>query len=453
MTLWRWIAAWLLMMVAALPAIAQQQAELTRRAALGVQAQPVEGPPGVLIGAITPGLTAAEAGLRVGDVITALNGQTITDGPGLTRAASTLRAGAGVRFTFVRGARTREARTSAIARPPETFDGGTVSLGAVSFRGGMLRDILVRPTRPAPGAPVIFLIQGYPCGSVEGPTPAHPYRALAQSLIAQGLAVYRIEKAGVGDSLGGPDCMAGDFAAELDGFEAGLDALVSRHGVAPGRIVLFGHSMGGIQAPLIAARRGGLAGVAVMGTAVRNWHDYMIELYRLQGFPSAAADPAESEAMSEALRPVFDRIFNEATPLARIADDNADHRRLLREALGWNGEEQILARDISYWRQIADLRLAAAWRDTEVPVLTIYGESDFAAIDDRDHRLIVDIVNHYRPGTARFVPLARTGHGFGLDGTRDEARAGNIAAGGGAPPGPFNPEMGKVLAAWVLELP
>eukprot|EP01035_Chromulina_nebulosa_P055999 gene55998-76763_t len=40
-----------------------------------------------------------------------------------------------------------------------------------------------------------------------------------------------------------------------------------------------------------------------------------------------------------------------------------------------------------HWRQIAQQPLTAAWRDSRAPVLAVYGEADFAAIDDRDHRL------------------------------------------------------------------
>jgi hypothetical protein len=52
---------------------------------------------------------------------------------------------------------------------------------------------------------------------------------------------------------------------------------------------------------------------------------------------------------------------------------------------------------MSCWRQIADQRLAAAWRAGSAPALTLYGEADFAAINDRDHRLVLDILNYYRP--------------------------------------------------------
>jgi hypothetical protein len=211
--------------------------------------------------------------------------------------------------------------------------------------------------------------------------------------------------------------------------------------------------MGGVQAPLLAAERGDLKGVAVMGTAVRSWHDYMIELIRVQSFFNAGEDPAELEGLARQMRPLLDRIFTETTPLTQIAAESAMHAALLRDVLQWDGRETILARTAAYWRGVNGAQLAAAWRDAKAPTLAMYGEADFAAIDDRDHRLLVDIVNHYRPGTAQFVTLARTGHGFGLEGARAEARAANAKSGQGMNfAAPYNPEVHRVLADWVIGL-
>lgn len=433
------------------PALAQPSPQLTRKASMGIALEPAEG--GTRIRSVTADLTAARAGLQAGDVLTALNGAPTPTPAATVALVNEIRAGGRVSFSYTRGGQSATASATAQPRPLETYQGATARYGAVPFRGGLLRDILVTPANAAANGPVVFFVQGYFCATVEASTPNHPYASLVQGLASRGIATYRIEKPGMGDSQGTPACLETDFDTELAAFRAGLDALIRTHRIAPQRIVVMGHSMGGIQAPLLAAETEDLRGVAVMGTAVRSWHDYMIELIRLQSFFSTGADPAEGEALSEAMRPLFDRIFNEDTPLPTIAADNTEHAALLRDTLNWDGANQILFRDVSYWRQIANQRLAAAWRDGDAPVLAMYGEADFAAIDDRDHRLIVDIVNHYRGGSAKYVFLPRTGHGFGLEGTRAEAQAADRAAGGQAPPAPFNPEVIQVLADWIDTLP
>jgi pimeloyl-ACP methyl ester carboxylesterase len=435
----------------AAPAMAQPQQELTRRGALGVQLAPGEG--GVRVVAVTPSSTADRAGLRADDVLTAVNGVPTPTTPEAVAVANSLRAGDRVQLAYRRGTEVRQAQTRAVARPLETYTGAQARYGAMPFQGGLLRDILVTPDGAPANGPVLYFIQGYYCATIEGATPDNPYRALVQGLAARGIATYRVEKPGMGDSLGGPQCLTSDFTTELAAFRAGLTALTETYGVDPSRIVLFGHSMGGLQAPLLAAETGGLRGVAVMGTVVRSWHDYMIELMRVQSFFSNGMDPADGEELSENMRPLLDRIFNDSTPLATIAEQNALYAGMLSGLLNWDGGEQILFRDVSYWRQIGGLRLARAWRGGDAPVLAMYGESDFAAIDARDHQLIVDIVNHYRPGTAQYVFLPRTGHGFGLEGTRAEAQAANQAAGGQATGAPFNPEVARVLADWIEALP
>lgn len=434
----------------AAPALAQTGG-LARKGMLGVGIEAAAS--GARVLNVAPGSTAEKAGVQSGDIITALNGVAITDSRTLVTEADKLRAGARASVSYQRDGKPRTGEASATPRPVETYTGASAEYGAVPFRGGLLRDIMVTPDRAGSHAPVVYLLQGYYCGSMEGAQPGHPYATLAQGLADRGIATYRVEKPGMGDSQGGPHCLETDFDVELDAFRAGLKALIEQRGVKPERIVLLGHSMGGVQAPLLAAERGGLRGVAVYGTVLRSWHDYMQDLFRLQSFHAYGADPAESEALAEAIRPVLDAIFKTDQTLAQIAEVSPSNAELLRDALAWDGKDLILGRTITYWRGVGAQRLAAAWRDTKSPVLAVYGEVDFAAIDDRDHRLIVDIVNHYRPGGARYATLARTGHGFAIEGTPEEVRRTNV---GDAPlreQPPYNPELTRVLADWIAELP
>ncbi|MFN8734449.1 MAG: alpha/beta hydrolase family protein, partial [Hyphomonadaceae bacterium] len=164
----------------------------------------------------------------------------------LVAAAGHLRSGDMAPLTLQRGTDTKTVTAKARARPLESIPGADVRYGTVAFKEGRLRDILVTPKTALPGAPVVFLIQGYGCGSVEGP-PNHPYHLLAKTLAESGIGSYRIEKLGMGDSLTSTPCLKTDFALEMEGFEAGYQALIKDRGVSPDRIIILGHSMGGIQ--------------------------------------------------------------------------------------------------------------------------------------------------------------------------------------------------------------
>jgi pimeloyl-ACP methyl ester carboxylesterase len=433
------------------PAHADTRDSLARRATLGIAIEAGQG--GARVRSIAPDSTAARAGLRVGDIVTRLNNVPTPDHLALVAQAGQLRAGDIARFAYTRDGVAARATAPALARPLETYTRAQAKYGAVAFRGGQLRDILVTPDNARADAPVAYLIQGYYCGSMEGPVPEHPYRALAQGLATNGIATYRVEKPGMGDSRGGPACLDTDFAAELDAFRAGLKALIETHGVRSNRIVLLGHSMGGVEAPLLAAETDGLRGVAVYGTVLRSWRDYMQDLVRTQSFLSSGHDPAQGEALGEEIRVLLNRVFDEVTPLSQMAAESPKTAALLRDVLQWDGDKLILGRTAAYWRGVNEQRLTAAWKEVDTPVLTLYGEADFAALDDSDHRMIAEIVNHYRPGTARFATLPRTGHGFGLEGDRESARRANAADPAASSTASYNPELTKVLSDWIGSLP
>jgi pimeloyl-ACP methyl ester carboxylesterase len=120
--------------------------------------------------------------------------------------------------------------------------------------------------------------------------------------------------------------------------------------------------------------------------------------------------------------------------------------------MNWTGGPDLLYRRHSYWSEVTSQRLTAAWRDTKGAVLSMYGESDSAAIDATDHQRIAQIANHYRPGSGQFVLVEKTGHSMQLDGTMAEVRAAAATPsnpGQPAPPKPYNPEITSLLANWV----
>ena len=422
---------------------------LPRSAVFGVMGTPQDvagGGRGVRVDQILPGLTAEKLGLKIGDVVVDVNGTPVADMSGFAATASKLKGGETVRMTVARGGKRQTLTAAAVGRPRESYQNGTARYGAVPFRGGQLRDVMVTPPGGAKG-PVVFLVQGYTCDSFETTSAESPHRRLIDGLLARGISTYRIEKPQAGDSRGGPDCRKIDFDTEMAGFETGYRTLMDKYGIAPDRIFLLGHSMGGIEAPLLAARVASPRGVAVYGTVMRNWHDYIFDIYRIQAFTGAGADPAEAEASSEILRDLIRELhFGKKTP-AQLAATSPDHDRLLRTQLGWDGGDQITDRHYSFWQGLASQRLVAAWRDTRSNVLSVYGEGDVAAINNMDHKAIADVVNHYRPGTARFVEVPRTGHGMTLDGTMAEVRA--KARSGNRERAPFNPALIDLFGDWI----
>ncbi len=445
-------AAWLAL---APPSPASAAEVLPRRMAFGVTVEPHQGG-GLIVRSVVERLTADAAGVQAGDVILSVDGAD-TDAPeDLLRIAAEKRSGDRLRLSVRRGGEHRLLDAVARERPVEHYDRATVTLGAAPFQGGLLRSLFVRPDGWRDG-PVVFLLQGHPCVTVEAPDSRDPAHALIQNLADRGLAVYRIEKRGVGDSRGGSSCESGDFDVEVATFAAGWRDLTQERDIAPGRVFLFGHSMGGSVAPLIAAGQAENppGGVIVYGTLARNVRDYLFDLLRLQDFLMTGADPVESNRLAEANRVSLDQVILGQDSLATIAGRDPGARDLLSQHLQWDGADGILGHDVSFWRTLARQDLIAAWRDTRSPVLSLYGASDFTALNDEDAVLIADIVNHYRPGTARMEEIANADHLMSGAPGREQARGSPDANGpmlGLSPPRPLHPQIPKLVGDWIMAL-
>jgi pimeloyl-ACP methyl ester carboxylesterase len=297
---------------------------------------------------------------------------------------------------------------------------------------------------------VLFLIPGYSCASIEPPTPTHPYRRLGEELVARGIAYYRVEKPFVGDSKGSGNCNDIDFATELDSFRTAYDHLIKVRGVDPDRIFMLGHSLGGIQAPLLAVQNPP-RGVAAFGTVLRNWADYHHDIDVFQSYLFRGADPGQEAAGAERNREILRRFYFGREAPSAIAAGSPQDAEAVRNILSWDGRERTIGgRSYKFNQDLAHLPLIAAWRDAKTNVLALYGESDIVALNGEDHRLIADIADFYRPGTGSFVEIAATGHGMEVIGNRKEVREKTRAA-GSVPTGPFNPAVADALAAWIKE--
>jgi dipeptidyl aminopeptidase/acylaminoacyl peptidase len=129
-----------------------------------------------------------------------------------------------------------------------------------------------------------------------------PFREIADTLSRRGIAVLRLDDRGMGGSDLGPlTVTTADFA---DDIRAGIAWLRARPEIDPARIVIVGHSEGGIIAPMIAATDPSLAGIVIMagsaspGRAIlRLQQEYAVDsMARLTGEARTAALAHSSRA-------------------------------------------------------------------------------------------------------------------------------------------------------------
>lgn len=418
---------------------------LPRKAVLGAVLQPAPYDGGALVQIVIAGNTAEALSVRPGDVIVAVNGINVRTPGEVLKQTALFEAGKETGLTVVRNEERIRLKGRAVARPGETFSGATVDYGSLPFRDGRLRDILVMPDG-RPDAPVVFFIQGYSCIGVEPTTPGNLFRRFGEELLRRGIGYYRVEKVGMGDSVGSLKCQEIDFQTEMEAFAKAYRHLVEDHRVTSDRVFIMGHSLGGIQAPLLA-REIAPRGVAVYGTIVRDWADYHHDLDAVQPFIIRGEDPADAMAHASRSRDLFRLFFFEGMAPDAIAEARPDLLGSMKSSFEWDGTH-MLGRSPQFLRQLAAVKTLVAWRDVKSNVLSLFGQSDLEALTDADQKYLVEAVNYWRPGSGEYVEFPDTDHGMRLSGSRLAIRDRNRA---GGPPltGEFNGRIVMALADWI----
>ena len=416
---------------------------LLRRPFWGIVAK--QQPGDVVIAEVRPGATAASVGIKPGDTVLSINGKALVKPGDFDATLRSTHAGATVRVQVRRGGAVLDLRGSAVPAPPEVYPGARVTYGAVPFHDGALRSILVEPAASSQN-PVVFFLQGFTCATIEARQPGGEFDELARGFSSAGIAFFRVEKPGVGDSDGSTRCGEIDMPTELDAFRAAYKRLIDS-GYPPSQIIILGHSLGGIEAPALASERPP-RGVIVYGTVLRNWADYMQDLDRVQDFMATDEDPAAEYRRAEADRPAIHDFFFANRSISQIVEQHPELKSNMVALFGWDGTGKAYGRSEEFVRGISRLDLPSAWQGTKSYVLSLYGASDIIALTGEDQRMIADLVNHYRPRTAEYVEVPGTMHLMDVVGDRNSYRRANKAA-GQMTDGPFNPAVLQLMINWI----
>lgn len=422
---------------------------LPRRPFLGTRMGPVSGEArarqkladsaGVEILGVVSGSSAEAAKLRAGDVIVRIDGAPVAAPLDFAQAVARKRAGASVQLVYWRDGSRRTQRIVLKPLPLEASSAYDVEYGSTPSAGGRLRLVWTRPRESAPTRhPALLLIQGIGTFSVENVPPAQGgYHAIIDDFTRRGFVTLRVDKPGCGDSEGGP-LQDVDFDTQMDGFRQALRALKADAQVDSDRVLVFGHSMGGVWGPLLAEEIP-VRGIAVYGTFARTWLEYVLENSRrqseLHGESPGAVDSALWSDADAAYwmdrRGLTPREAIEREPSLRAWVDSAMTRETYYAGLHYR-----------FVRQLASKSLGAAWSAFPGYALALWGRSDFIS-GEMDHQLIARIVNRAHPGHGEFRALDGSDHGF--------YRASDQRASyetWGRPGAEFNPEIVAVLREW-----
>lgn len=391
--------------------------EIRRKASLGAAITDSPDKIGCTVSKIIPGGTAENLNIKEGDKIIHIGRIKITDRKSCAEAINQYRAGDTLSLIVLRENATIRLFGNTQAKPLETDDNSTVIYDQVAYKKGLLRVIINRP-KSETKIPAVLIIPGYTCSSIDNLTPEHPYKRIVDGFVDAGYVTLRVEKSGLGDSYNTPPCESCDLLDEIENFKAGLKKLKSLPYVDTNKIILFGHSMGGIVAPAISATEQ-VAGVIVYGTTAKSWFDYQIEIIRTQK-ALEGVNPVEIEKLVNKNYELNYRFFIQKEKLSELAKKSYLDS-LLKSDWTYDGKGAIFGRNAEYWRQIQDIPHLQNWSNTRAKVLVLFGESDFQAFSKADHQLIVNAVNYTHPNNATLVTFPETDHYFAKSGTMQQA--------------------------------
>lgn len=439
-----------------LPLIGNQFAngsELPRRGALGVSFSPVPADlaskhnlkpgEGLLAGATTPGLTAANAGIKAGDLITQINGKPAVAAT-LNSTVRGIPVGQQFEFTVIRDGQTLTLRAPLTERPRDP--GGAnydVTYTHIVSNGQRMRTIITTPKKPGKH-PALFFIQGFSpisydytletatgdVTSLDGP--------ILYDFANSGFVTLRIEKPGVGDSEGGPFAPM-DYHTELDIYRQALKQLKAHGSVEADNVFIFGHSMGGSFGPMVAAENP-VKGIAVYGVAARTWFEYLLDTMRYQGLVGGATfEQADDEARQGARLMALVMLENKSPEEVKKS-----HPEMAPLVDAYFPGGLFNGKSLDFWRQLGQINFPSYWVKCKTNVLAVKGESDFV-VYDVDHKLIADIVNRANPGTGKFVIAPDSDHLFHTFDTEADSMR-NFQR------GKFNPGFTKIMKDWILAI-
>jgi pimeloyl-ACP methyl ester carboxylesterase len=331
---------------------------------------------------------------------------------------------------------------SILAHAVETHPNITTSYETLTLRDGVkLQTIVTKPTNATGRLPAILFVQWLSCDTVAiSDHPRDGWSAMLKQVVRRSNAlVWRTEKRGIGASEG--NCARMDYDTELADHKQALEQLKRRDDVDPNRIVVFGGSIGGTYAALIAADQS-VAGVMIWGAGATTWAERMLKFERNALELRGTAPDQLAREMTLRLQ-FFDRYLIANQTPAQIAAADATVGAVWSRIVGTATDGQY-GRPFAFHQQAQRADWATAWSKVKSPVLAMYGEYDW--FESRDATsLIARIVNVKSPGRGTYAEVPRMNHHFAEFTSAEAAFA--------EKEGRVNPEPAvEVMLAWLEKI-
>jgi pimeloyl-ACP methyl ester carboxylesterase len=355
---------------------------------------------------------AARAGLRDGDVIISIDGHEYASPGAGRRLLEYGRGGKPTTLQVQRGAAARTITYLSPAAPLEQIPGVRSTYHSIAVDGGIrLRTITTHPLHASGRLAGVYFVQWLSCDSIEYPLNPedHGWQRMLQLLAeTSGVVLMRTDKAGIGDSDG--DCAQLDYDTELAHHRIAYERLAANPLVDRDRIVIYGASMGGNMAALLAAETRP-AGIVIWGTAFKSWFEHLVEFNRRE-LELSGGDPTESANLLRLQIAYLTEFLIHGKSPAAIRESRPELGEVWGKLRGTSGE-LYYGRPYRYHQQAQAKNWTAALASLRKPTLVLHGEFDWYEAAD-DHALIARTVNRVLPGRATYIEIPKTDHHFSM---------------------------------------
>ncbi len=425
--------------------------DLPRRGSLGAALQSTENQKGLYVSRVLDGSTGAALGLKAGDVILEVDGVPYYQVPDLVRTTSAWIEGTPLKMKVIRQQNVMLLEGKVRGKPLETSDHGQVIYDQVSYRGGLLRSILEIPSQVEKPA-VVMIIPGIGCNSQDFYyNSKHPIKQLVEDLVDQGFAVFRVEKPGIGDSQTPIGCEEMGFQDEIEAYSSAIEQLKTQTKIDHSNIFLFGISLGGITAPLVASNNQ-VKGVILWGSVSTSWYEYSLDLLRHQPVHFGEDYNVIEQNFRNHQPFIYDFLVRKLTP-EQLAE-NPDYQTLLTTYFPYSDNRFYGLHHYRFFHELNDVDIPAAWEKTDCAVLALHGEYDLHAINTDWAEHTIEMVNYFHPGNGSWSLIPKTEHGF----SKVSSMAENIRIRQNGALDPsfaaehYNHEIAEIMGDWMKDI-